>query len=203
MVEISTEGRRVVFRCIDTTQNHMDAKAAALLCLGGAVKCKLKAGHVDCIADDFLFTRCVPDIRCCCPSDRRLCRILGLAVLFACCNPTLCDALAECTVARSAAGLQGVNCESNAAERAPLHTNTVKGNLCVNEVQAPAQVSDGGGAGAVLAVPAGDRAGAVAGAGKRAILQSILSNQHVSKSVVALVQTQVDTGFAAMKPFMQ
>jgi len=41
------QGRRVVFRCIDVKQLHIDAKVAGLLCKGGPVKYRLKAGLAD------------------------------------------------------------------------------------------------------------------------------------------------------------
>ena len=40
------QGKRVVFRYIDVTQVHIDAKVAALLCPGGPIKYKLKATEV-------------------------------------------------------------------------------------------------------------------------------------------------------------
>jgi len=37
----------------------------------------------------------------------------------------------------------------------------------------------------------------------KTMLQSIILNQHISHSTMALMQTQMDNGFAAMKHFMQ
>jgi len=199
-----SQGWRVVFRYIDVSQNHIDAKVAALLCPGGAIKCKLKASATDHITDEFLFTCCVPNICRRFLNGRRLCRILGLAMLFAYCDPTLRDTLTECTVTRLAAGLQGVNYESNLVDCVPLYIYTVNGTLCVNEVQ----VQDGGaGGGAAGGGPAnvgdGGAAGTGTGAGDRAVLQSTLLNQHLTHSTMALMQTQMDSGFATMKHFMQ
>jgi len=64
-------GRRVVFRCIDAQQLHIDAKAAGLTCKGGPIKCKLKASVQDRVTDEWVFTRCVPHIRHRFPNDRR------------------------------------------------------------------------------------------------------------------------------------
>ena len=72
-----------MLRYIDVTQTHIDAKVAALLCPGGAIKYKLKASPNDQITDEWLFTHFVPHIRRRFPNDRRLCRALGLATLFA------------------------------------------------------------------------------------------------------------------------
>jgi len=201
-----SQGRRVVFRYIDVSQNHIDAKVAALLCPGGAIKYKLKASAVDLITDDFLFTYCVPNIRRRFSNDRRLCRILGLARLFAYCDPTLRETLTEYTVTRLAAGLQGVNYEANLVDRVPLHIYTVNGILCVNEVQVPRAGGEAVG-GAVGGNPAmlgdGGTGGTGTGTGDRAVLQSILLNQHLTHSTMALMQTQMDQGFATMKNFMQ
>jgi len=77
--EIEIRGRwkqnrqRVMFRCIDTQQLHIDAKVAGLVCKGGPIKHKLKASVQDRISDDGLFAHCVPHIRHCFPNDRRLC----------------------------------------------------------------------------------------------------------------------------------
>ena len=63
-------GKRVVFRCIDVTQVHIDAKVVAMLCPGGPIKYKLKASLADLITNDSLFTKCVPHIRRRFPNDR-------------------------------------------------------------------------------------------------------------------------------------
>jgi len=199
-----SQGRRVVFRHIDVSQNHIDAKVSALLCPGWAIKHKLKASAVDHITDDFLFAHCVPNICRRFPNDRRLCQMLGLAMLFAHCDHTLRDTLAECIVTRSAGGLQGVNIESNLVEHVPLHICTVNGNLCVNEVQVQGPGTGVGAAGGGPAMP-GD--GGTAGAGTdtcdRVVLQNILLNQHITNGSMALMQTQMDNGFASMKHCMQ
>ena len=77
------QGKRVVFRYIDVTQVHIDAKICGMLCPGGPIKYKLKAGLANLVTDDWLFTKCVPHIRLRFPNDRRLCRILGLSTLHA------------------------------------------------------------------------------------------------------------------------
>jgi len=202
-----SQGRRVVFRYIDISQNHIDAKVAALLCPGGAIKYKLNASATDRITDEFLFTHCVPNICRRFPNDRHLCRILGLSMLFAYCDPALRDTLTEYTVTRLAGGLQGVNMETNLVERAPLHIYTINCNLCVNEVQVQGPGAGGGGAaaGGGPAMPGdGGTAGAGTGTGDQAVLQSILLNQHIANSTMALMQTQImDNGFASMKNYMQ
>ena len=101
------QGRRVVFRHIDVQQLHIDSKIAGVLCKGGPIKHKLKAG-LDHITDEWLFTHCVPHIRNRFPNDRRFCRILALATLFAYCDPTLRASLPEVQRERMEAGMQGI-----------------------------------------------------------------------------------------------
>jgi len=103
------------------------------------------------------------------PNDRRLCRTLGLATLFACCDPTLRELLTEFHVTRISAGLQGINYETNCVERTPLHIYQVNGNLCVDETQQQGPAGGGG--------PAGG-APTIAGTTHEAVLQSILLNQQ-------------------------
>jgi len=115
------QGRRVVFRYIDVTQVHIDAKICGMLCPGGPIKYKLKAGLANLVTDDWLFTNCIPHIRLCFPNDHCLCRILGLSTLCACCDPTLREMLPEAQRNRLAAALQGVDYGVNAVEKIPLH----------------------------------------------------------------------------------
>jgi len=188
------QGRRVMFRCIDATQTHIDANVAAPLCPGGVIKHKLKASQTDHITDDWLFTQCVPDMRRRCPNDRRLCRALALATLFCCCDPALRANLPELQVGRVTACLQGVEHGANCVERVPLHVCQVNGNLCVDEVT---QAGGGEAAGQAAGV-----AHAVGGANQGQVLQSILLNQQRSNTMQAVMQVQMDDGFASMKQRM-
>ena len=155
-------GRRVVFRHIDVQQLHIDAKIAGLLCKGGPIKYKLKASFMDRITDEWLFTHCVPHIRHRFPNDRRFCRVMGLATLFACCDPTLRDTrLTEHHRTRISAGLEGLDYGANCVERAPLHIYSVNGNLCIDEMTVPPGFGDGvgngggGGGGPTAGAPVG------------------------------------------------
>jgi len=88
----------------------------------------------------------------------------------------------------------------------PLHIYTINGILCVNKAQVPRAGGDaGGGAGGGDPVMPGDGGdgGTWTGTGNRAVLQSILLNQHLTHGTMALMQTQTDQGFATMKTFMQ
>jgi len=191
------QGERVVFRHIDATQVHIDANVAALLCPGGPIKHKLEASLAGRITDDWLFTKCVPHIRLRFPNDRRLCRILGLATLHACCDPTLRELLPNEQQARLSRGLRDVNCGVNAVEKVPLHVCSVNGNLCINEMTQQGQVVEGQSqAAAVVAAP-----GAV-GAAHGAIPQSILLNQQWCVNQQAIQQVQMETGFSSMKQHM-
>jgi len=170
------QGKWVVFRCIDVTQVHIDAKVVALLCPGGPVKHKLEASPADLITDDWLFTKCAPHIRRRFPNDRQLCRTLGLATLCACCDPTLRELLPNEQQARLSHGLREVNCGVNAVEKAPLHVCSVNGNLCIDKMTQQGQVIEGvqGQAAAVVATPG------LVGTAHGAIPQSILLNNGVS-----------------------
>jgi len=108
-----------------------------MLCRGGPVKYKLKAGHANLVTDDWLFTNCVPHICLRFPNDRRLCRILDLSTMYACCDPTLRETLPEAQRMRSAAALQGIDygLESTQWRRPPyMSTHSVNGNLCIDEM---------------------------------------------------------------------
>ena len=90
-VEIEIRGRwkgqkggRVVFRYINIQQAFEDAKVAALLCRGGAIRYKLKDGVLTVITDAWLFEHVVPNVHRRFPTDARLCRVLGLSLLYIC-----------------------------------------------------------------------------------------------------------------------
>jgi hypothetical protein len=76
-----SQGQRVVFRYIDVKQLTIDAKVAGVLCVGGPIKYKMKAGVT--LTDDWLFENVVPNIRCRYWNDSRLCKVLATALLFA------------------------------------------------------------------------------------------------------------------------
>ena len=198
-------GRRVVFRYIDVQQLHIDAKVAGLICKGGPIKYKLKASVQDRITDEWLFTHCVPHIRHRFPNDRRLCRALGLATLFAYCDPTLRDTrLTEYHRTRMSAGLQGLDYGANCVERVPLHIYSVNGNLCIDEMTMGPQVggdgnNGGGGGGGDPGAPSMG----VYGTTNHAVLQSILLAQQRCQQSLSLLQVQVDNGFSAFKVWQQ
>lgn len=68
------------FRYIVPKQLYIDAKVAGSLCVGGPIKYKLKPGIT--LTDDWVFGNVVPNIRRRYPTDSRLCRVLGLALLY-------------------------------------------------------------------------------------------------------------------------
>lgn len=74
-------GRRVVFCYIDPGQIYSDAKVESLLCVRGPVKYALRQGVE--ISDEWLFQNVVRNIRNCFSNDYNLCKMFGLAVLFA------------------------------------------------------------------------------------------------------------------------
>ena len=78
------KGGRIVFRYVNIQQEFEDAKVAALLCRGGAVRYKIKNGVAAVVTDAWLFEHVVPNIRRRYPNDHRLCRVLGIALLYIC-----------------------------------------------------------------------------------------------------------------------
>jgi len=174
------------------TQVHIDAKICGMLCPGGPIKYKLKAGLDNLVTDDWLFTKCVPHIRLRFPNDRRLCRILGLATLHACCDLTLRELLPNEQKARLSCGLRDINYGVNAVTKVPLHVHSVNGNLCIDEMTQ----GEGQAAGVGVVAPA------VGATTHGAVLQSILLNQQRSNSAQALMQAQMDNGFSSMKQYI-
>jgi hypothetical protein len=77
-------GGRVVFRYIDVKQLYHYAKVTAVLCVGGPVEYKLKEGLDATITSEWLWQHVIPKIWQKYPNDIHLCRVLVLAVLFAC-----------------------------------------------------------------------------------------------------------------------
>jgi len=185
------QGKRVVYRYIDVDQLHIDAKVAALLCPGGPIKYKLKVG-LDRINDEWLFTNCVPHIRARYPTDRRLCRTLGLATLYAYCEPTLRGLLTEFHWIRIAAALQGLEYGNNCVEKIPLHVYNVNGNLHIEELTQGAGQEAG-----AAQLPMG-----VAGTDTGAMVQTIILNQQRTITNQALMQVQIDNRFAEMKTYI-
>jgi hypothetical protein len=76
----SQGGNKVVFQYIDVKQLTIDAKVAAILCIGGPIKYKYKEGVN--LTEEWLFTNVCPNIRARFPNDSRLCKVLGMAMLW-------------------------------------------------------------------------------------------------------------------------
>jgi len=94
--------------------------------------------------------------------------------------------------ARPSYGLRDTDYGVNAVEKAPLHVYSINGNLCIDKM------TQGGGQAAGVA----GAAPAVGAATHGAVLQSILLNQQRANSSQALMQVQIDNGFASMKQFI-
>ena len=78
------KGGRVVFRYVNIQQEYEDAKVAALLCRGGAVRYKVKDAVANTVTDAWICENVVPNIHHRYPNDHRLCRVLGIALLYIC-----------------------------------------------------------------------------------------------------------------------
>ena len=72
-------------RYIDVNDEYADAYVASLLCSGGAVAYEIKPGLQ--VSDDFLFHAVNPHTRGRFGNDVRLCRVLGLALLWGAFEP--------------------------------------------------------------------------------------------------------------------
>ena len=66
---------------ITPQDDYTDAHVASLLCDGGPIKYELQDGLN--LTDNFLFTECIPNIRARYSEDYRLCKLLGLAYMWA------------------------------------------------------------------------------------------------------------------------
>ena len=75
------KGGRAVFRYINVQQLFEDAKVADLLCLGGLVKYVIKE-RITAITTKWIFENVVPHMRSRFRNDSRLCRVLGLSLLY-------------------------------------------------------------------------------------------------------------------------
>jgi len=78
------KGGRVVFRYVNIQQEYEDAKVAARLCRGGAMRYKGKDAVANAVTDAWLCEHVVPNIHHRYPNDHRLCRVLGIALLYIC-----------------------------------------------------------------------------------------------------------------------
>lgn len=76
-----SQGSKVVNRYINPAQLYDDAKVAETLCYGGAVAYVLEEGF-EFVIDDWLMTHVLPHIAARYGNDRRMCRVLGYALLY-------------------------------------------------------------------------------------------------------------------------
>ena len=67
---------------INIQQEYEDAKVAALLCRGGVVRYKVKDGVADAFTHAWLCENAVPNIHHRYPDNHRVCRVLGIALLY-------------------------------------------------------------------------------------------------------------------------
>ncbi|KAI2506250.1 hypothetical protein MHU86_8185 [Fragilaria crotonensis] len=135
------QGQRVVFRYIDVKQLFIDAKVAAALCIGGPIKYELSVDVEvrTAVTNDWLFTNVVPCIRARFSGDSRLCRVLGLSLLFGCLDEELSMELPPFVVARvqnawEALRLQAAVANNNPVHRVPLHVYRINDTLCIDPV---------------------------------------------------------------------
>jgi len=113
---------RAVKLCSGTsTSNNFTQMPRLLACCARVAlsSANSKVGLENRIADDWLFTCCVPHIRMRFSNDRRLCEIFALSMLCACCDPTLRGCLTEHQCTLIAASLNGVEHTDNCVERVP------------------------------------------------------------------------------------
>jgi Transcriptional activator of glycolytic enzymes len=135
------QGQRVVFRYIDVKQLFIDAKVAAALCIGGPIKYDLIGEAKAVVTNEWLFSNVVPCIRERFSGDSRLCRVLGLSLLFGCLDDELSRELPLHVVNRVRNAWEvlpltaipgGVT--NNPVQRVPLHVYRINDTLCIDPV---------------------------------------------------------------------
>jgi len=112
-----------------------------------------------------------------------------MSTLHVCCDLTLMETLPEAQKIRLAAALQDINCGVNAVERSPcVSAQQTVISLSINEMtQWGGQTAGVAGVAPVVGVAA-----------HGAVPKSIRLNQQFSNSQMALMQVQIDNGFATM-----
>ena len=160
------QGQRVVFRYIDVKQLFIDAKVAAALCIGGPIKYDLvdDAEVRMAVTNDWIFTNVIPCIRTRFSGDSRLCRVLGLSLLFGCLDEELAPELPLHVVARvrnawEALQLRAAVATNNPVHRVPLHVYRINDALCIDPIvmQREGEGDATGAPGAHSATTAGSR----------------------------------------------
>ena len=133
-------GRRVVFRYIDVSQLYEDAKVAAALCTGGPVMYVVKDGIE--LTDAWLFENVNPAIRRRFPNDTRLCRVLGLALLYSAMKETIMMPDSIRKRIKDAYNLLR-NDEEQPVKKVPLHVFRMNAKLCIEPVSDDATATIG------------------------------------------------------------
>lgn len=193
-----TQGHRVVFRYIDVRQLFIDAKVAGMLCVGGPIRYKMKDQFAAQITDDWLFTHVCPHIRQRYSRDRRLCKVLGTALLYAYCHLELRQRLPEHVRIRIQGAIDGVGIDfggDNIVEKIPLNIYQVSGNLVIEDIV--------GGNHGGQAAAAGTGGQQLNGGGSHQLLQGILLQVGQTRQAVSLLHMHVDNQFQAMKTWQQ
>ena len=156
-----TQGQRVVFRYIDVKQLTIDAKVAGMLCVGGPIKYKYKNGVT--ITDEWLFDNVCPNIRRRYPNDSRMCKVLGMAMLWCALDQeagekympqAMRDRITQAYIPTHPDIQQPIS-------KVPLNIYRIQDTLMIDEIP---ELDDGNGGAAAVGAPVGAPAGVPAGA---------------------------------------
>jgi Transcriptional activator of glycolytic enzymes len=177
-----TQGQRVVFRYIDVKQLTIDAKVAGVLCVGGAIKYKMKEGVS--LTDDWLFENVVPNIRRRFPNDSRLCKVLATALLFGAMDPQISEEFLPAAMReRITTAYVPTHPEiSQPVQRIPLTIYRIQDSLMIDEMP---QAGNNGGA----AAPAN---GALPVVNEQQHAQVLINVQALQQAVAQNHQQQTD-----------
>ena len=192
------KGSRVINRYIDVKQLYHDAKVAATLCVGGAVKYVLIEG----ISDEWLYENVVPSIRRRFPNDRKLCVLLAKALLYICLKsvdesdttaiPVPSHIRDRVIVAYNSLGLE----DDQPVKKVPLHIYRVNETLQIDEVVTVAGGTDGEAASSNITV-----SGAAGGGPASEMMQTILIRTIRNEQAIGRVESTVLSALSEQRTF--
>ena len=127
---------KIVFNYIGLKNEFEDAKVCGCLCIRGPVKYQLKQGIGSSITQQWLFNNVIPNIRHRDDRDKRLCNVLGIALLFACMSDDTKKIFVPPEIrVRVRRAYKRLNIEeAQPVEKIPLHIHRIKKKLIINPI---------------------------------------------------------------------
>ena len=152
---VGDKGGKVIRRHYITKDDPFtDAYVGSLLCDGGPIRYDTKPGVV--VTDNWLFIECVPHVRARFPDDDRMCRVLGLAILWAVFDGEANDFLEPNVSDRIRTNFTNLHGEvegGNPVRKVPIMIITVNDRLDI--MDRPERGNNGGVAGVAAGVTGG------------------------------------------------